>query len=222
MESNHSHIGNGFTLIELIVVFSIIVVVTTIVVTSQSSFNKTLILSNTAYDIALALRSAESYGLGNRAFGTTVNTGYGLHFQSGTPGSFTLFADTYPFPSVSSVCHPTSDSSAPNAQPGNCSYDSSQGEKVTGYALGNGMTISNFCALSNSWSCSSTHGGGLTDLDIVFARPNPEPFISANGSYSAAFPVTSACLTVTSPQGGTKHISVAASGQISANATQCP
>ncbi len=205
------------------VVLTIIVIITVVVLTSHSSFNKTLILANTAYDIALSLRSAETYGLGSRAVGTTVNAGYGLHFQSGTPGSFTLFADTYPSPSVSSVCHPINDVSAPNAQSGNCSYESGQGEKVTSYALGNGITISDFCAYStSSWSCAYALGGGLSSLDIVFARPNPEPFISVNGSYSASFPATSACLTVSSPQGGAHYISVSASGQINANAVSCP
>lgn len=219
----HIRFNRGFTLVELMVVLTIIVIITVVVLTSQSSFNKTLILANTAYDIALALRSAESYGLGSRAVGTTVNAGYGLHFQSGTPGSFTLFADTYPSPSTSSVCHPISDISAPNAQSGNCSYESGQGEKVTSYVLGNGITISDFCAYATgSWSCAYALGGGLSSLDIVFARPDPKPFISVNGSYSSSFPATSACLTVSSPQGGAHHISVSASGQITANAVSCP
>ncbi|MEK7179471.1 MAG: prepilin-type N-terminal cleavage/methylation domain-containing protein [Patescibacteria group bacterium] len=213
----------GFTLVELMVVLTIIVVITTVVVASQSSFNKTLVLANTAYDIALTLRSAETYGLGSRAFGGTANAGYGLNFQSGAPQSFTLFADTYPAPSTSSVCHPISDSSAPNAQPGNCSYEPSQGEKVTSYTLGNGIIVSDFCAYAlGSWSCAYAHGGGLTALDIVFARPNPEPFMSVNGSYSASFPITAACFTITSPQEGAQYISVAASGQIVANASPCP
>ena len=225
MESNRSHTGNnGFTLVELMVVLTIITVITTVVLASQSSFNKTLILANTAYDIALALRSAESYGLGSRAAGATVNAGYGLHFQSGIPNTFIFFADTYPAPSTSSVCHPIADASAPNAQSGNCSYESEQGEKVTSYALGNGITISDFCAYAlGSSSCAYAHGGGLSSLDIVFARPNPEPFISANGSYSPPpFRITSACLTISSPQGGTQYVSVASSGQITADASTCP
>lgn len=205
------------------VVLTIIVVITMVVLSSQSSFNKTLILANTAYDIALTLRSAETYGLGSRAFGTTVNAGYGLHFDVGTPGSFTLFADQYPVPSVSSVCHPALDVSAPSAQPGNCSYDPSQGEKITNYTLGNGITVHDFCAYAlNTWSCAGAQGGGLTVLDIVFARPNPEPFISVNGSYTTTFPVTAACITLTSPQGGEKYVSVGSSGQINANASSCP
>ncbi|MBI2025169.1 type II secretion system protein [Candidatus Kaiserbacteria bacterium] len=219
----HIRSRKGFTLVELMVVLTIIVVITMVVLASQSSFNKTLILANTAYDVALTLRSAETYGLGSRAFGSTVNAGYGVHFESGTPGSFTLFADLYPAPSISSVCHPTADPSAPSALPGNCSYEQGQGEKVMLYTLGNGIAVSDFCAYAlGSWSCASANGGGLTTLDIIFARPNPEPFMSVNGSYSSTFPVTDACITLSSPQGGAQYISVGSSGRITANASSCP
>lgn len=211
---------------ELMVVLAIIVIITSVVLTSQNSFNKTLILANTAYDIALTLRSAQTYGLSSRAAGAAASAGYGLHFQTSPAGLFTLFADTYPGASVSSVCHPTSDASAPDAKPGNCSYESAQGEKVVDYKLGNGITVSDFCAYSlGSWSCTYAHsgaGGGLSSLDIVFARPNPDPFMSVNGSYSIIAPVTAACIAVTSPQGGAHFVSVAASGQIVANALSCP
>ena len=217
----HSRPHRGFTLIELLVVFSIIVVVTTIAITSQSSFNRTVILANTAYDVALSLRSAQTFGLGSRAAGVTANAGYGIHFEAATPNSFTFFADTYPSPSTNSQCHPTADTSAPNAQPGNCSYDSAQGEQVTTYRMGNGITISNFCVdVLGSFECAQ--GGDLTVLDIVFARPNPDPFMSVNGVYEASYPISAACVTLTSPQGGARFVSVGASGEITANATSCP
>lgn len=208
MESIRHHRGlvlslsKGFTLVELMVVLAIIVIITSVVLTSQSSFNKTLILSNTAYDIALTLRSVETYGLGSRALGTTVNAGYGLHFDGGTSGSFILFADTWPIASCD----------RPDCKPGDNVYTSGADSLVQTYTLGNRMTISDFCALSGgSWSC------GLSSLDIVFSRPNPDALISANGlSYS------SACITVTSPQGGMKYVSIAASGQINADASSCP
>jgi hypothetical protein len=213
------------------VVLAIIVVITSVVLTSQNSFNKTLILANTAYDIALTLRSAQTYGLSSRgrtnAAGAFVsaNAGYGLHFQTSPAGSFTLFSDTYPDASASS-CHPTSNASAPDAKPGNCSYESAQGEKVVDYKLGNGITVSDFCARSlGSWSCTYAHNGassGLSSLDIVFARPNPDPFMSVNGSYSAIAPVTAVCVAITSSKGGAHFVSVAASGQIVANAPSCP
>lgn len=193
------------------VVLTIIVTVTTIVITNQSSFNRTLILSNTAYDIALTLRSAQTYGLSSRARGVVANVGYGIRLQSGSPGSFMLFADTSPAASCGT----------PDCKPGNYVYTSGADALVQTYTLGNGITISNFCAWSNfSWACSSN--GGLTSLDIVFVRPNADPFMSKNGAYQAApFTVTTSCLSITSPQGGTRFVSVTSSGQIIANAASC-
>ena len=178
------------------VVLAIIVTITSVVLTSQSSFNKTLVVANTAYDIALSLRSAATYGLGGHAI-SMLPTGYGMHFERSTPGSFTLFADTYPAPSASSVCHSATDPSTLDAQPGNCSYDSEQDLTVTRYTLGNNIVISDFCAFSSgAWSCADALGGTLTALDIVFARPDSDPFMSINRSYSAISPVTTSCLKV--------------------------
>ena len=212
----------GFTLIELLVVMAIITVISGIIFTSQSSFNKTLILANTAYDVALSLRSAETYGLGGHAM-SAVPTGYGLHFDKAAPGSFLLFADSNPAPSTSSVCHTIIDPTALDAQPGDCAYNAGLDTLITSYTLGNNITISDFCAFAaGAWTCSSSHGGSLTTLDVVFARPNPDPLMSANGLYSSVSPVTSACLTITSPLGGSRYVSVEASGDIVANAASCP
>jgi prepilin-type N-terminal cleavage/methylation domain-containing protein len=204
----------AFTLIELMVVLTIIIIMTTIVLTSQSSFNKTLILANTAYDIALTLRSAQTYGVGSRTSGTTANVGYGVHFLKGNPGSFTFFADAAP----AALC------TRPDCKPGDYIYTGDADVLVQTYTLGNGMTIKDFCAFPvlGIWSCES-YNGGLTSLDIVFARPNSVPFMSTNGSYVAPpSQVTAACIIVTSPQGGVRFVSVAASGQITANAASCP
>ena len=57
----------------MMVVLAIIVTITGVTLTSQTSFNKTLVLANTAYDIALTLRSSQTYGLGSRAFGGITN-----------------------------------------------------------------------------------------------------------------------------------------------------
>lgn len=210
----------------MLVVLAIIITITSVAIVSQSSFNKTLVLANTAYDIALTLRSAETFGLGSRVAAATANTGYGVHFEASTPGVFTLFADVSPGPS-SSGCHAIADTTRPDARPGNCRYDSGSGERVLDYTLGNGITVSNFCATTGgSAQCKTAVGGapgGLTSLDIVFARPNPQAFMSTSGSYSAS--ITQACLVVSSPQGGEgdeRYVAVLSSGQILANATSCP
>lgn len=216
-------VSRGFTLVELMVVMAIIAIITSIALSSQSSFNTTLIGANTAYDIALTFRSAETYGLGSRVAGTVVDTGYGLHFERANPSSFVLFADTYPDPSTTSPCHPASDPSSPAAQPGNCSYDATEGEKIQTYNLGNGIQITDFCAdVSGSWACANGGSASLSSLDIVFSRPNPDAFIAVNGAYDSSAPVSAACLSVGSPQGGSHYVSISGNGEVTANATSCP
>lgn len=188
----------GFTLVELMVVLTIIVIIAVAVLTSQSSFNKTLILANTTYDIALTVRSTQSLGIGSRNVAGTINAGRGVHFQRGN--SFTLFADTSPPASCD----------MPNCNSGDYVYDGGS-EFIQTYELNNGMTISNFCV---DGSCT------YNSLDIVFARPNPDAFISVNGSTFTNY--ARACLIITSAQGGEKYVSVSKSGQITASATSCP
>jgi prepilin-type N-terminal cleavage/methylation domain-containing protein len=208
----------GFTLIELLVVLAIIGIIMAIVFSSQGTFNKTLILNNTAYDISLALRDTESYGIGSRASGVMTNTGYGAHFQNSSLESFIVFADTYP-PVNTSSC------STPDCKPGDGIYTSGSDTLVQTYTLGNGVAINNFCALlNNGWACENRSGpysGGLTALDIVFARPNPNASISVSNS-SSYYSASAACIAVTSPQGGARFISVTTSGEITVNAVSCP
>jgi len=213
----------GFTLIEMLVVIAIIAIITVVVITSQSSFNRTLLLANAAYDVALTIRSAETYGIASRAAGAVVTTGHGIHF-SGTPSqSFILFADSTPPPSSNAArCHPANDVSAPDAKPGDCAYQPDQKEFVTTYTLGNGMTITNFCAIYGNGTYSCAADNTITSLDIVFVRPSGEPYMSVNGAYSSISPVTAACLAIASPQGGARYVSIASTGQISAAATSCP
>ena len=209
MEPIHSH--RGFTLVELMVVFAIIVTITGIVFSSQSTFNKTLILANTAYDVALTLRSAETYGLGSRVISGLSNTGYGIHFDTGT-NTFILFED-----SSGSSCHTSQSSqfgysSGPDAQPGDCVYTSGSDKNVKTYTLGNNITVSNLYVGNNPAS--------VTSLDVVFARPNPDPSVRANKSTVPVY--NSACIAIYSPQGGTRFVRVASSGEITSNAISCP
>lgn len=186
------HLRRGFTLVEMLVVIAIIGVIMTIVMTSQSTFNKTLILKNTAYDIALTLRGAQTYGMNSRSYRS--NVWYGIHFDKGSK-TFKLFADIYP---AASSC------GKPNCPVGNRIFNESLDKTEQTYTLGNGITVNNLCK------------NGICDqpsLDIVFARPNPDVYVGGSQD--------SACITVTSAQGGLRYIFVGASGQIIANSTKC-
>jgi prepilin-type N-terminal cleavage/methylation domain-containing protein len=225
MESFRLH--RGFSLIELLVVLSIIMVLTFVVLTTQSSFNKTLVLSNTAYDIALSIRTAETYGLGSRTV-TGVsqrNVGHGIRFDISQPNRFVFFADSTPAASASN-CHglPPSDAggaTSPAAQPGDCIYQAGSDVAVKTYTIENNITITNFCTYT-SGTPTCTGSGGVTTLDVVFSRPNPDAFISKNGSYSFLSPITQACITLSSPYGATRTIVVGAAGHIAVNTTPCP
>jgi prepilin-type N-terminal cleavage/methylation domain-containing protein len=212
----------GFTLLELLVVLGIITVVTLVALTSQSSFNKTLILSNTAYDIALSIRSAETFGIGSRAAAAS-NAGYGVNFTSGNLTKYTMFADTSPAATLPSPCHPNlNGTTAPNAIPGNCFYTSDD-QLIQSYTLGNGITISNMCAYTGatSYCISGGNNNTLTSLDIVFSRPNPDAFITINGVDNTLY--TGACIAIVSPQGGTsRKITIGSSGTIVPSQGTCP
>lgn len=208
-------LSRGFTLIELLVVTGIIVVLTGIVMNSQNSFNKSILLANTAYDIALTIRSAETYGISSRVFGGVSNAGYGIHIDNSiTPiTSFTLFADIN-----GTGCYPTppGGASAPDAKRGNCTYSSSDITDKT-YSIGNRAFIENFCKYdfsTASWACMHDTPSVLSRLDIVFVRPNPDPMI--NGTRNAM-----ACITIVHPSGGLRSIFVSPSGVISVTSAPC-
>ena len=90
--------SKGFTLIELLVTLSLFVVLTTIVIFSQSKFNGSILLTNLAYDVALTVRQAQSYGVNVREVASDTSTGfkhaYGVHFDIANDKEFILFSDS--------------------------------------------------------------------------------------------------------------------------------
>lgn len=215
--SGKKRIHRAFTLVELVVVSAIIVVITGLILNSQSSFNKTLVLANTAYDMALTFRSAETYGLSSRVFGGISNAGYGIHIDTASNNSFILFSDIDPPPSGLS-CYgalPPGGATSPDAKYGDCIYTAGSDIQASTYTLGNGIFIEDFCAYSvGAWTCANALGGGLAALDILFARPNPDPFI--NGDRTGM-----ACITISSADGGFRYIWVGTAGAITVSDTIC-
>jgi len=159
----------GFTLVEMIVVLAIIVVVTAVVINGQSTYNRSILLTDTAYTVAYSIRQAQSLGLASRGAGGIVDAGYGVRF-AGTTG-YTVFADTTGTPALSeSVCPlnrpPPGQPDTPETKPGNCRYDPGTDHVVQNYTFSRGYTIGNICGKSGSTlTCS------LSSLDMVFMRP---------------------------------------------------
>lgn len=203
----------GFSLVELIVVLAIIVVITTITLVGHTNFNKTLLLTNTAYTVALSAREAQSYGLSSRRFSTSSNAGYGVHF-TGSSNTYKLFSDILNTATKPSWCA-TGTPGAPDAKPGNCRYDSTT-EDVRTYTLNRGYTITDVCGTDTSLTKRCTSTGYLSSVSVVFMRPNTETVITGVTSGGSTIRLSCATIRIRAP-GSTneKCVLVSSVGQIS-------
>ncbi len=176
----------GFTLIELVVTVTIFAFMTALLLAKYGKFNQDVLLTNLAYDVALTIRNAQTFGLNVRSAPGNLNAfdkAYGVHFTTGN--SFIFFSDT-------------------NA---NSSYDS--GEEIgSPYIIRrSNLTISKVCAF-NGQSCPANDP--TTVVDILFKRPDPNAIIK--GYSGATYSVAN--ITLTSSDGYTRLILVRSTGQI--------
>jgi prepilin-type N-terminal cleavage/methylation domain-containing protein len=152
----------GFTLVELLVTITIFVLLTGVVLFNQGKFNSSILLTNLAYDTALTIRQAQTYGINIKEFydnGSSSFVPYGVHFDLNNPTSFILYADlNY----SSSNPFNRYDASADKSK---CESDKGC---VNRYTIKRGNKISGLCAFSGVGGCIPT-----TSLDIVYQRPSP-------------------------------------------------
>jgi len=205
--------ARGFTLIEMIVVLGIIVVITAIVFSGESSFNRSFYLTNTAYDVALTVRQAQTFGVSSKAFGATQNAGYGILLDNASPTGYILFADIQGGGAQANC--PVGTPGTPTAKPGNCLYDGSS-EQVQQYALGSNFSISKFCIVTtgNQPACYTPGANPNQRLAIVFTRSNEGPAITTTGGSGTAL-ADRACFAVSDPAGASRYVKVNHAGQIS-------
>ena len=194
--------SKGFTLIELLVVCAIIIVITAIVLVDNNKFGGEVTLENLAYDIALSVRQTQVYGIAVERFGTSnFSAGYGMHFSLSSPTTYILFAD----------------------EDGTGIYDpnTSPSEIVDTDTIQQGYAITGLCVIPNtggSQTCNS-----VSEVDILYVRPEPEAYISASQSGSPPSCIQNqsancnyeAQITLTAPDGVTRTVVVDATGQIS-------
>lgn len=184
----------GFTLVELLVTITIFVILTGVVLFNQSRFNSSILLTNLAYDTALTVRQAQTYGINIKEFNVN-GTGnffvpYGVHFDMSAPKSFILFAD---LATKGFYDYSTSTCDSPNG----C---------VNRYNISRGNYISDLCI--NDTTC------GQKTLDIVFVRPNPDAHIRAYDGTTKLSEQTSATVVLKGSDGSTRKIGVRNNGLI--------
>ncbi len=215
----------GFSLVELIVVLGLIVLLTAITLTSQSSYNRQLILTSTTYTVAMSIREAQSLGLSSRMFGTTQNAGYGVHFLKATPTSYSVFGDinSAVYTINRTTCPIVNDSTLPEWKPGNCLYDNSS-EEVTTYNLNKGFSIIDFCGiylnndqqLTRACASGTASRDSMETMDVVFLRPNTEAIMTGLTTDLRKRDYLCARIWIASPGGGNrKCIYISKVGQVS-------
>ncbi len=191
---NFPSLRRGFTLMELLVTCGILVVVSAIVLVNNGKFGGQVLLDNLAYDIALSVRQAQTYGISTLRHGEdTFSAAYGIHMQRSASSQYVTFADVV----VNGV------------------YDPNLNELVSTTALQSGYFISSICAPAGADIASCT---GLDSVDITFKRPDPDAWISTNGISCNADPSTCAAsvrIVIQSPRGDHSSVIVSANGQIS-------
>lgn len=193
--SNKLSTKTGFTLVELVISLAIFSIMTALVVARYGSFNQGILLTNLAYDIALTLRTAQSYGLNVKSVRVGTDTNfvdsfagtYGVHFssQSGSNTTILFFADNGFSP---------------------LSYDKDD-TTISTLTIKRGSYVKVVCTGSYD-TCSTSPD----TLDVLFKRPDPNAIITSNAASSPTYPYAE--IHLLSTDGGTKKIVVNRVGQI--------
>jgi len=156
--------NKGFTLIEMLVSLAIFAVITSVVVYNYGAFNSNILVTNLAYEMALAIRESQSYGLSvKKITASSADYGYGIHFNSSNDHSFYLFADL------------NRDSKFEANSIANCGQANQECREEL--VLRGDSSITKLCVkgLVSGTLCYAPENTRW--LDIMFVRPNPEAII---------------------------------------------
>ena len=187
-------LSEGFTIIELMVSIAIMVVILSVILVNYKKFDSGIVMTNLSYDIALSIRTAQTYGVSTKGANGAFDKPYGIHFDTTLPAnSYTLFADL-------------------NA---NGVYDdSSEGSIATKYNLRGAYYIKKVCWLDNVLTpkCSPENGNSV---DITFKRPDPDAKLKFNSADQIGLSAVEIYLGSNQDAKAEKVITVRPTGQIS-------
>ena len=185
---NRKDFTRGFTLVELMISVGIFALMTTFLLAKYGKFNQSVLLTNLAYDIALTIRNAQSYGLNVRSAPDgpeNFDIAYGVHFATDLPSQYIFFLDADK----------------------NGVYTGTPQEKIAKYSIKRGSVIDFLCVANTPLQCSQVGG-----IDITFKRPNPDAIIKREGDTDTTFKY--ARITLRATDGSTKKIEIRSTGQI--------
>ena len=190
--SKNLHTKNsGFTILELLVCIAIFAFMTAFLIAKYGTFNQSVLLTNLAYDTAITIRSAQTFGLGvlgSSASAASQNFAYsyGVHFDLEHPQTFSmLFYDPSTYDTIGT----------------NSVYTMKPQYQITSLCVGSGPDD---CPLSPA----------VTFLDILFVRPNPDAIIIPNENTSISTLPSYAEVVFTAIDGSTKKIIVRSTGEV--------
>ena len=215
----------GFSIIELLISISIFTIRTAIVIVDYPKFSSGLVVETVAQEIALTIRTAQSYGLSVKSaavFNPNVTPRtFGVHFRTTTAGNASDLSDKKTILIFQDdVC-----GGAPLYPPDGIYTASSPcgtSEKVETSRIQTQESITKLCL-----GLLSPGGGGNPDsptgsavcttkgtdyLDITFTRPDPKGTIAASFAGGSFF--GDAEVIITNPKGGRKMVVFWETGQI--------
>lgn len=202
----------GFTLIELMLVITVMTMMTAMLLVSDRRFDSSILLRSLAYEVGFSMRTAQLYGVSVREVSVgsgNFNAAYGISVPVSiinVPGaSYPLFADLNQDGIFSASTEPT----------------------IESYVLQSPFSISNICALNGSSmicakTCPSPLPAGINscspqmvanNITISFRRPDPNAIVTVDSNSSQLY--TGAIIMVTSPVGSTRSASITSTGLIS-------
>ncbi len=181
----------GFTLLEMIVTLSVFMIMTTIMISSNRNTTKTVVLNTLANQVISVIRQSESYALTKPALSIGNYPPYGVYFSTGSPSSFILFKDT------------------------NKDHLYTEGESLQNLTFQPGFTIAKLCVNMKKNNKTPTTCTSVTNIDVSFTRPYPEPTITTTTSTVGEIPFTDVEIILSSGAGNIqKTIVVWVTGQL--------
>jgi prepilin-type N-terminal cleavage/methylation domain-containing protein len=193
---------SGFSLLELLVVVAIFSMLTAVTIYNYAGFNSRIILTNMAYEVSLAVREAQTYGLSVRGSGGDFGAGYGVFFRlgAGHEDRFRIFQDL----------------NDDNRYTGTavCATDD---ECIEEPAFQRDIAFTDFTVISSGGCQTLTE---RQNLNVSFKRPNPDACIMVGGSGGTNSCVELSSAQITLSSGDLDHyVIIRNNGQISVTDT---